>query len=354
MNKLGCAFSLLLAAALASGCGNDTVDFTTSSSGDTGSSTSTGSMGLVPSVASVTPTDKTTAVPTGSLITATFSAAMDPESINSLTFTLTKAGTAVLGTVTYDSGTATFKPTAKLATDADYVATITAKAQSAAGTPLGKDFSWSFKAGQAPLDLDVAAPYAILAANTITNVMTPGTVITGDLGLSPGNTLTGFPPGKYVGKVHAGDSASALALKASTAAYADALARLTPIDLAADLKDLTLTPGLYKGAADVTLSSGNLTLDAKGAADAIFIFQIGAGLTTSKDTQIILAGGAKASNVYWAVATSATLGPASKFKGTLLATTAITMQTGASIEGRLQAQLSNVALDSNTVTIPGP
>lgn len=356
MIQLRYAFSLLLAAALGSGCGNDSVDFTTSSSGaSTGTeSTTTGGMGVTPTVASTTPEDGATGVPTSSVITATFSAAMDPATITDTTFTLTKAGTAVLGKVAYASGVGTFKPTAQLATGAPYTATISTKVTSATGTPLAKDFSWSFKAGQAPLNLDVASPYAIMAADTITNVMTPGTVVTGDLGISPGNTLTGFPPGVYAGKVHAGDSASANAKKAELDAYADAIARLDPSDLAADLKGLTLTPGLYKNGGDVTLSSGTFTLDAKGAEDAVFILQIGATLTTSTDTQVILANGAKANNVYWAVGTAATLGAKSKFKGTLLATTAIKLSTGASVEGRLFAQTSSVALDSSTVTVSGP
>jgi hypothetical protein len=100
------------------------------------------------------------------------------------------------------------------------------------------------------------------------------------------------------------------------------------------------------------LAAGNVTLDAQGNANAVFIFQIGSTLTTLGSTQVILAGGAQAKNIFWQVATSATLGTNSIFKGTILALQSITLDTGASLQGRALARNAAVTFDSNTVTAP--
>ena len=182
----------------------------------------------------------------------------------------------------------------------------------------------------------------------------PGTIVTGDLGISPGAALTGFPPGQVTGMIHAGDTAAAAAKAALLAAYNDAVGRLNPAVLPGDVSGLTFTPGLYKNATSLMLSSGNFTLDAQGDGNAVFIFQMGSTLTTLPGTQVILSGGAKATNIFWAVGTSATLGTNSSFEGTILAASAITVETGASIEGRLLAQGAAVALDTNAITVPAP
>ena len=100
------------------------------------------------------------------------------------------------------------------------------------------------------------------------------------------------------------------------------------------------------------LSGGNVTLDAQGNANAIFIFQIGSTLTTIANTQVVLAGGAQAKNIFWQVGSSATLGTNSIFKGNILALTSITITTGVNLEGRALAQNGAVTLDSNTITTP--
>jgi hypothetical protein len=97
---------------------------------------------------------------------------------------------------------------------------------------------------------------------------------------------------------------------------------------------------------------GNLTLNAGGNPNAIWIFKMGSTLTTGPGTQIILAGGAKAANIFWAVGTSATLGTTSIFKGNILADQSISANTGAVVEGRLLARIAAVTLQGNTVTLP--
>jgi len=117
---------------------------------------------------------------------------------------------------------------------------------------------------------------------------------------------------------------------------------------------MTLPPGLYKSTSSLEISSGDLTLDAQGDANAVFIFQIASTLTTTSGRQVILAGGAKAANIYWQVGTSAVLGTTSVFKGIIMADQSITLTTGAILEGRALTRVAAVTLDSNTITVPTP
>jgi len=111
-------------------------------------------------------------------------------------------------------------------------------------------------------------------------------------------------------------------------------------------------PGLYKATGFLEISSGDLTFDAMGNSDAVFIIQIASSLNTTSGRQIILTGGALASNIFWQVGTSATLGTTSVFKGNIMADQSISVNSGASIQGRLLARIGAVTLSSNTVVIP--
>ena len=204
---------------------------------------------------------------------------------------------------------------------------------------------------QLPVNLRSAGVFAIMAGATVTN--TGPTVVIGNLGVSPGTALTGFLPGKVVGMVHLADPTSAIAEGDLTVAYNDAAGRtLCPVDIAGNLGGLTLTPGLYKSTSSLEISSGDLTLDAKGDATAVFIFQMASTLTTTIGRQVILKGGALASNVFWQVGSSATIGTYSVVKGTIMADQSITLTTGATLEGRALARIAAVTMDSNAVTLP--
>jgi hypothetical protein len=311
-----------------------------------------------PAVTFTDPADMATGVDSNVKIQVAFNETMDCKTIDATTFIVTQGLSPILGTVSCNGPTATFTPLAPLTGIPTYTATITTGAHDPAGNALLQDYVWSFEtgphAGLTPVYLGDASSYAILAFNTVTNVNNPGTLVTGDLGISPGAALVGFPPGEVVGAIHKGDAIAAAAKASLLAAYNDAAGRLNPAVLPADLSGLTFAPGLYKNSTSVMIASGNLTLDAKGDTNAVFIFQIGSTLTTNAATHVILSGGAKASNVFWAVGTSATLGTTSIFKGTILAATAITMKTGAVLEGRLLAQAAAVSLDTNVITAPAP
>jgi hypothetical protein len=201
----------------------------------------------------------------------------------------------------------------------------------------------------AAVPLAGATNLAVLAGASITN--TGATNITGDMGLSPGTSIGGFPPGIITGTIHINDAIATQAKLDLTTAYNDAAGR-TATDMfivSGNLGGLTLTPGLYKSTSSLSLSSGNLTFDAKGNADAVFIIQIASSLTTTSGREVILAGGAKASNIFWQVGSSATFGTTTIFKGTIMAMQSITFNTGATLDGRALAREGNVTMDGNTI-----
>jgi len=307
-----------------------------------------------PTVSATVPSDAATAVPINQTINATLSEAMDPLTITTASLRLIgPGGTAVTGTVAYDviSRIATLNPLSNLAPNAVYTATITTGASDLAGNALAANLVWSFTtaattAGQAPVALGSASTFAVLAASTVTS--TGPTTINGDLGLSPGTAVTGFPT--VNGTIHAADAAAAQAQLDLTTAYNDAAGRTAgAITVAGNLGGQTLTPGLYKSTSSLEISSGDLTLDAQGDANAVFIFQMASTLVTTSGRQVILSGGARAANVFWQVGSSATLGTGSVFKGDILALASITVTTGAIVEGRLLARTGAVTLDSNVI-----
>jgi hypothetical protein len=201
---------------------------------------------------------------------------------------------------------------------------------------------------QGLVDLGTATSYAVLAGETVTN--TGPSIITGDLGLSPGTDVPGFPPGVIIGAEHVANPEAVQAKDDLIAAYDDAAGR-TPATPVADLQlgGRTLTPGVYSSASTLGLT-GTLTLDAQGASDAVFIFQAGSSLITATDSTVRLINGAQACNVFWQVTSSATLNTNSVFVGTILALTSVFARTGATVNGRLLARNGEVTLQSNTVT----
>ena len=204
-------------------------------------------------------------------------------------------------------------------------------------------------AAESPVDLGSAGNFAVLGASTVTN--TGLTVINGDLGLWPGTAVTGFyPPGTVNGTQHIGDPVAQQAQASLAIAYNDAAGRTVGVvGVAGDLGGQTLAPGLYKSTSTLAIT-GDLTLDAQGDPNAVFIFQVGSGLTVATGGRVVLIGGAKADNVFWQVGSSATLGTYSAFKGTVMAYASITIATGATLDGRALAQNAAVTLDTNIIT----
>ncbi|MDQ2751023.1 MAG: ice-binding family protein, partial [Actinomycetota bacterium] len=206
--------------------------------------------------------------------------------------------------------------------------------------------------------LGTAGSFSVLGGSTVTN--TGATVISadagvgGNLGVSPGSAVTGFPPGIVdpPGTIHVTDAVAGQAQSDLTIAYNNAAGQSCNDNLTgSDLGGLTLTTGVYCFSTSAQLT-GTLTLNAEGNPDAVFIFQIGSTLTTGSNSTVAMLNGAQACNVFWQIGSSATLGTGTAFSGTVMALTSITAVTGADIEGRLLARNGAVTLDDNTIHTP--
>lgn len=208
-------------------------------------------------------------------------------------------------------------------------------------------------AAEPTVNLGTAAHYSVLAGSTVTNTGT--TTIGGDVGanvgVSSGTAVTGFPPGVITdgGTIHANDASAIQAQVDLTTAYNDAAGRPSTANLTGqDLGGQTLLTGVYTFETSAQLT-GELTLDAQGDPEAVFIFQIGSTLTTASNSKITLINGARFCRVFWQVGSSATLGIGTAFVGHIFASESITANTSASIEGQLLAINGAVTLDTNTI-----
>ena len=198
--------------------------------------------------------------------------------------------------------------------------------------------------------LGTADSFAVLGGAVVTN--TGPTTLSGDLGSYPTTTITGTGSIVFASGVnHAGDAVTQGAQTDLITAYNAAAGAGPTSPITADLAGTTLIPGVYTASSSMGLS-GEVTLDAGGDPSAVFIFQAGSTLTTSPGSLVTLTGKAQACNVFWQVGSSATLDTNSIFRGTVLAMTSITANTGATIEGRLLARNGAVTLDTNTITRP--
>jgi hypothetical protein len=318
-----------------------------------------------PTVISVTPLNGSTGVcpNNGIIISATFSKAMNPATIDITTFTLTgPGGASVAGAVTYIATTnvATFTPSGALTASTAYNATVTTGAKDTFGNGLAANFTWSFTTsptcpppgGGGAIALGAACSFGILGATPVVSSSGP-TNVTGDVGIWPAASITGFPPGTITGAFHAGDAVAMTAQGDLTTAYNNAAGAAGGAILTADIGGQTLAPGVYKTtSAQPTLGiTGNLTLSGNG----VYIFQIVSSLTTATGpgaSQVILSGGAISHDVFWQVGSSATLGGGSTFAGTIMAQASITLGTGATLNGRALARTGSVSLLSNPVNVP--
>ncbi|MHB8624514.1 MAG: ice-binding family protein [Sulfuricaulis sp.] len=375
----------------------------------------------IPTVTSSNPTDGNLSTTTstngvagsGKLVTATFSLAMNPTTINATTFTLTPVGGTVLtpASVSYNASTnvATLTTSSALLPATSYTAIITqGVATSATGTPIGCLYAWNFKTqspaatGLAPVNLGLATPFGIAATAGVTNTGTlPNTTINGNVVLDPTATCNavtvgatgsfglcgGFAPtinGTVISPLFPDAGATAGAIKADLQAAflsitppagppaAGSLGGATNIPSGTTLGAPTgsalvqgtnlFVPGVYQSTTSI-LITGDLTLDAQGNPDAVFVFQSSSTVGTAAGaaspgvhTRILLINGAKASNVWWQAGTSATLGTFSAFQGNILASASITMNTGATSCGRLLAGAFTAGafvFDANVVSVPG-
>jgi hypothetical protein len=206
----------------------------------------------------------------------------------------------------------------------------------------------SASAATAPVSLGTAANFAVLAGSTVTN--TGLTTINGDLGLSPGTAVTGFPPGQLNGTAQIANPVALQAKNDLDAAYDDVAGRATTATVPVELGGTTKTPGVYASPAGTFGITGTLTLDAQGDPNAVFIFKAASTLITASASNVNLINSAGSCNVYWLVGSSATLGTYSVLRGNVLALASITVTTGVTVDGRVLARTAAVTLDSDTLT----
>lgn len=212
------------------------------------------------------------------------------------------------------------------------------------------------------VSLGTADSFSVLAGSSIVDT-NPSTIVSGDVGLSPGTSFGALTSAEVAGTIYAVDGSGpdgALgnnpslvggAKTALTTAFT-AAGQVTTGVISADLGGQTLTPGVYEDndAPDSLGLTGTLTLNAQGNADAVFIFKTGSTLTTAASSSVVLINGAQACNVFWQIGSSATFGTNSIFKGNVMADIAITDNGGSIIEGRLLASTGAVTLNNTTLT----
>lgn len=201
--------------------------------------------------------------------------------------------------------------------------------------------------------LATAAQYAVLGSTTVTN--TGGSVLNGSLGVSPGTSITGFPPGYVVppGTTNRTNAAAANARADLTAAYIDAAGRPLDATTGANLANAHLGAGVYAGPSKGALQlTGPLVLDGAGDPTSVFIFQTNSSLITASSSTVTLVNGAQECNVFWQVGSSATLGTGSVFVGNIMALTSISVNNGVTVHGRALARNGAVTLINDTFTRP--
>jgi len=197
--------------------------------------------------------------------------------------------------------------------------------------------------------------FGVLAGSTVTN--TGSTLVTGNLGVSPGTAITGVTgiapggPGLVSGTIHSADAVAAQAQNELTAAYNAAAGAASTATKNGDLGGQTLFAGVYTASSSLGIT-GTVTLDAQNNANAQFIFQIGTALTANVGSSVNLINGALPANVFWQVGSSATVGSGASFSGNILAFSSISLGTNATLQGRALARNAAVTLLGNTITMP--
>jgi hypothetical protein len=204
--------------------------------------------------------------------------------------------------------------------------------------------------GASPVPLGSAGSYAVLAAGSVVGTGEPA--VDGDVGVYPGTTQTGFPPGVVNGAVRLGGPQAQQAQNDLTTAYDEANRRRATASVGPELAGRTLSPGVYRASESVTVN-GTLTLDARGDAGAVFVFQLATGLTTAENSRIeVINSPRPGCNIFWAVGNSVTLGPGSQVAGTIMAVNSISARFATTITGGALSRGGDVTLDSSVVRRP--
>ncbi|MBA0884623.1 ice-binding family protein [Flavobacterium undicola] len=353
--------------------------------------------GIVPFVVSTDPANNATGVALNKIISATFNMPMNPLTLDGTTFTVKEGANAVLGAITYSGSTVSFAPSLPLLANKVYTVTITNGAKNVAGTAMASNYVWSFTT---VIPVIVTPPpistsglfFGVFGGNAGITNQGLFTVVNGNIGTTAASTLmTGFQEvltgdvytitplnkGLVTGEIFAAAPAPGNATKAATAlaglnAARAAYLSISPASMpggidpgAGELGGLTLPPGVYKsnsGTFDIT--NGDLTLDAKGDPNAVFVFQTASALTVgdSAPSSVKLIGGALAKNVYWYVGSSAVINYAGGgvMTGNIIANSGVTLSSPANstnasvttLNGRAISLVSSVTMVNTVINVP--
>ena len=353
--------------------------------------------GNAPTVTSTDPANNATGVATSKIITATFSKAMDATTINAVTFSIKQGVNPVFGTITYSVNTATFTPVSPLTANAVFTATITTGAKDVSGNALAANYVWSFTTGNQTSTAPNLASAALMGAfggnAGITNTGLNTVINNGAIATTAASTLiTGFHdaltgasytevPFTNIGNVTLGiftaPPAPGTGTSFTTASNAslDALNAYNSISPAAkpggtdpgagELGGLTLAPGIYKAASGTfKITNGNLTLDAQGDPNAVWIFQTAAGLTVgiagpAGARSVLMINGGLPKNVFWYVGSAAVINGAGGgvMTGTIIASSGVSFSTVGNavqtvLNGRALSLVASVTMTNTTINVP--
>ena len=348
-----------------------------------------------PTVISTNPVNTAIGVALNTTIAATFSEAMDPLTITTNTFTLKKGTTSIIGTVIYSGTTATFSPSANLASNTTYTATITTGVKDLAGNAMVNNYVWSFTTLTPPPSLGTAANFGTFGGSAgITNQGLNTIINNGGIGTTGASTLiTGFHDGVTgdvytetplnVGNATGGiftappAPGTATSFAIATQALADPTTAYNSISPASkpggtdpgagELGGLTLAPGIYKSASGTfNITNGNLTLDAQGNPNAVWIFQTAAALTVgiagpTGAKSVLMINGGLPKNVFWYVGSAATINGAGggTMVGTIISSAGVTFSTAGNsvqtvLNGRAISLNASVTMVNTTINVPLP
>lgn len=325
---------------------------------------------LAPTVILTDPADQDASVALNQNVTATFNEAMNNATISTTTFTIMEGLNPVSGVVSYAANTATFNPNSDFVAGKTYTAKIANGVQNVGGTNMASDYVWSFTIPTVAVvpfvDLKFAGRFGILSGVGVSNNAGASVINNMDVGIYPGarSSVTGFPPATIVnGNIYAADDGGATAAMLNQAKldlvaaylFVEGATSPAPATVSGDQGGKTLAPGIYKSTSTLLIQNGDLTLDAQGNPNAVFIFQVASAFTTvgGAGGSIILSGGAQAKNIYWQTGSSATIGTYTNFYGNVLALQSITMGAYSNAVGRMLAQNGSVVMTStNTISKP--
>jgi len=322
-------------------------------------------VGVCPIVMSTSPANGATGVALNQVVLINFNTKMNPTTINPQSISLSGPGVTT-GTVAYTDSTASFSPSNGLVPNSTYTGTVTTLVKDITGNAMQQNYVWTFVTGPSPIEFNTLNRFGVFAATGIFNSGN-SQLLNMDIGVSntTRSNITGFPPGEVVnGNIFATDDVfpggvPAMLAQANTdflnaIQVGSGMASPGKVMLSGEQGGKTLVPGIYKTNGDLLLQAGNLTLNARGDANAVWIFQVSGKMNTqgTQGGNITLANGAQSNNIYWIVDDSVLLGTSTAFHGNLLATNSIVLNPGVNAVGRFFSYNGSVTLNTNIISKP--